>query len=304
MKKYPLIGGSIVAVVLLVLSSSVSSLETTSQNYNEITNQHSCHMILSGKKIWKVIKFNFSQETILNRHISCRCSMNDSTISFIAELFDGGGSFYSWNIWAATIANPDHYLQYKFGRFYGFHSHNKNVQGWANGAFLDFGFGVLNSTSTYYTFISYMNNSYYDIWLNWTGNATISETAGTDVFAYDRHDFTGNLNIGRKRGTYIINGAKEISIENKLVAWYLVPNYSTGHEILKFNTPTGKEEWASYKDKKGEHVSVNVSSFHFYDDLLWGPSGTWQFSINMFNRGLQKKTPNVCLIGADIRRPD
>lgn len=302
MDKKPLILVSICTVVLLVMGSSVSSLETPRQHSKEITDPHSYHMILSGQKIWKVVKFNFSDHTNLQRHYSCRCSMNDSNINFIAEFFDRSMPYSFCDVYSATIASPDRYYQYNIGPFYGFHSHIKDI--------IDWGYG--NGTVTisedghllYYTFISYMNDSYYDIWLNWPGNATISETEGTDVFAFDRHDFTGNLNIGRKRGTFIVNGQKEISIENQLVAWYYVPNYSTGREVLKYKTPTGKDEWISFIDRKGVHVSWNESSYDFNHDLWWGSSGTWQFSVNMFNLGLKKKTPNVCLIGADIRRPN
>jgi len=304
MDKKPLIGISILAVVLLVLGSSASSIKTPIQNNNANIYDHSYHFILSGQKIWKVVKFNFSEYTVLERHINVHISMNGSSTNFIAEWFLGTGHAVFWTVWWSKIAIPDRYFQYKIGPFYGYHSHTKNnFKYWGNGIPWTFSIDMAKNHPQYYVFISYMNSSYYDIWLNWTGNATVSATQGTDVFAYDRHDFTGTLNIGRRRGTFILNGQKEITVENTLFAWYDVTNVSTGRETLQYTSPTGDKEFQWYIDRQGEHVTGN-DSWSFTDNLWWGQSGTWKFSINMFNRGLKKQTPNIYLIGADVKLPE
>jgi hypothetical protein len=293
----------VILSIILILPTSISG-ESILQNCKKNLDQHSYHMILNGSRIWKVVKFNFSEDTVLERHINFRVSMNGSSTNFIAEWFRGGPAAIFWTVWWSTIANPDRYFQYKIGPFYGYHSHTKNTfKYWGNGIPWTFGISMEKNYPQYYVFISYMNSSSYDIWLNWTGNATVSATQGTDVFAYDSHDFTGTLNIGRRRGTFILNGQKEITVENTLFAWYSVTNVSTGRETLQYTSPTGDKEYHSYVDRKGEHVAWN-GSWGFTDNLWWGSSGTWKFSINMFNRGLKKKTPNIYLIGADVRLPD
>jgi hypothetical protein len=291
--------------LLLTLPSSASSYNiTTQQEMNNSGHDHSLHFVLSGSKIWYVVKFNFSEYTVLERHINFRVSMNGSSTNFVAEWFDGMGDAIFWTVWWPKIAIPDRYFQYKIGPFYGYHSHTKNnFKYWGNGVPWTFGTDMGKNHPQYYVFISYMNSSYYDIWLNWTGNATVSATQGTDVFAYDRHDFTGTLNIGRRRGTFILNGQKEITVENTLFAWYDVTNVSTGRETLQYTSPTGDKEFHSYVDKKGEHIAGN-ESWGFIDNLWWGSSGTWKFSVNMFNRGLKKHTPDFYLIGADVPLPN
>jgi len=297
------VGLSVFIIFLLVLPTSISA-ESDLQNSKMNLDHHSYHMVLSGPRIWKVIKFNFSEYTVLERQMYCSVSMNGSSTNFIAEWFDVMGNAIFWEVWSSKIAIPDRYFQYKIGPFYGYHSHIKNnFKAWGTGSPLTFGTDVLKNHPQYYVFISYMNSSTYDIWLNWTGNATVSATQGTDVFAFDRHDFTGTLNIGRRRGTFILNGQKEITVENTLFAWYDVTNVSTGRETMQYTSPTGDKEFRSYVDKKGEHVAGN-ESLGFIDNLWWGSSGSWKFSINMFNRGLKKSTPNIYLIGADVRLPD
>jgi hypothetical protein len=294
---------SILVVILLVLGSSASSLELPPQNCKEISDQHSYHMILSGPKIWEVLKFNFSEDTEVNRHISCQCSMNDSTICFIAELFQGCSAPYLWTIWSPTIAQPDRYYQYNIGPFSRTHFHQNNIKDWKSWTNLDFVTCFAKEIPQYYIFISYMNNSSYDIWLNWTGDATVSVTQGTDVFAYDRHDFTGTLNLGRQRGTFIVNGQKEISIEHTLFALFDVSHFSNGREVIRYKSPNGNEEWKSFVDRRGEHIAGNTSSEDFDENLLWGSNGNWLFSVNMLNSGLKRETPNFYLFGADIQLP-
>jgi len=297
------IGLSIFIIFLLVVPPFISA-EGELQNCTKNSDQHSYHMILSGSRIWTVVKFNFSEHTVLERHIDFSYSINGSSTNFIAEWFKGMFECVRWQVLWSKIAIPDRYFQYKIGPFYGYHSHTRNnFKCWGNGIPGTFGISMAKNRPLYYVFISYMNSSTYDIWLNWTGNATLSITQGTDVFAYDRHDFTGNLNIGRRRGTFILNGKKEINVENTLFAWYDVTNVSTGRETLQYTSPSGDNEFLWFIDRKGVHVAGN-KSWGFVDNLFWGESGTWKFYINMFNIGLKRHTPNIYLVGADVRLPD
>jgi hypothetical protein len=291
--------------LLLTLPSSASSYNiTTQQEMKNSGHDHSLHLVLSGSKIWYVVKFNFSEDTCLERQAYYQLSMNHSSTDFIAEIFYVPSEPIFWYVWSSKIASPDRYFQYKIGPFYGYHSHiRNNLKAWMSGSLGTFACSTEINYPEYYIFISYMNSSSYDIWLNWTGNATISETQGTDVFAYERHDFTGNLNIGRRRGTFILNGEKDILVENTLFAWYGVSNCSTGRETLQYTTPIGTIGWRRYIDRRGEPIAINQSS-SFFDNLWWGQSGTWKFSVNMFNRGLKRHTPDFYLIGADVQLPN
>lgn len=296
-------GLSIFIIIILIILSSIS-VEGNLQNSTKNSDQHSYHMTLSGSRIWAVVKFNFSEHTMLERQIDCSYSMNGSSTNFISEQFYGICYARFLTVLWSKISIPDRYFQYKIGPFYGYRSHTKNnFKYWGNGFPGTFGISMHKDNPQYYVFISYMNYSTCDIWLNWTGNATVSVTQGTDVFAYDRHDFTGTLNIGRRRGTFILNGQKEINVENTLFAFYDVANVSTGRETLQYTSPTGDTGFLRLIDKRGKHVDWN-RSWGFSDNLLWGESGIWKFSVNMFNRGLIRHTPNIYLVGADIRLPD
>ena len=290
---------SLFIIILLLFPSSISAGNNL-QNCKVESYQHGLHLTLSGPRIWTVVKFNFSKYTALERRISCRCSLNDSSLGFIAEVFQGESAPSGYTVMSPTIANPGRYFE--IGPLHRLHFHIRHIKSW--NCWTDFFACIYPSNMTqYYIFISYTNYSYYDIRLNWTGNATVSIANGSDVFAYERHDFTGNLNIGRRRGTVILNGQMDITVNHTLFAWYDVSNTLTGREVLRYTNPNGDEAWESYRDQRGNHIAWNDTA-RFDENLLWGPSGAWKFSVNMFNRGLKRQTPNIFLFGADVQLPD
>jgi hypothetical protein len=266
----------------------------------------SFHTIISGQKFWKAIKFNLTKFTIVRVQLYFRqFSLNDSSVNFFFQKIDDSNNqcfFFEGNSWINKNASPDYYIQYNFGPFSRSHYHTgDSFKAWGPWGFT---FDFDNEGQTCYTIASYTNYSLIELWVNYSSDdPTISVTEGTNVFAYERHNFIGNLNLGWKKGTFIQNGKINIPVENHLVAWYQIPTYSTGHETLRYGSPTGREEWVYYKDKNGSHIFGNCSP-DFEWIILSGQSGTWRFSVDMINMGRIKATPNVALLGADIRYPD
>jgi hypothetical protein len=138
--------------------------------------------------------------------------------------------------------------------------------------------------------------------INYTGDATFSFTNGTDVFAFGRNDFFGIVNIGCKRGTFIVNGKKEINIKNQLFASFYTRSHSTGYEFLRYHTPDSGKEWSFCFEKKGQQIISN-KSLNFQKNLWWNENGKYSFFVDMNLFGISKVTPDVYLIGADILLP-
>ncbi|MCJ7698482.1 MAG: hypothetical protein MUO73_09165 [Thermoplasmata archaeon] len=285
-------------------SSPEKSLDTSTSSIEQVTWNTTFHTNISGGKFWIVIKATMPEGFSLIQFAKrCRFSANGSSLNFISTCLDNfeyGILFHNLHIYSLN-ASPDFYIQYHRGLFNFSYYHEVNdLTGWGSEwSSFDTDF----PRTWYYTIVSSMTECVLDIWVNCSGNATVSMTTGTDVFVYDRHDFNGKINIGWKRGTFIVKGHKEIPINHQLFAWFDCWMYSTGREHLQYTSPTGNTDWASYVDKKGEHVQTNQST-DFHKNLVWAETGIWSFKINMINMGLEKITPNVFLLGADISLPE
>ena len=285
-------------------SSLEKSFNTTTHLLEQVTWNTTFHTNISGGKFWIVIKATMPDNHSLIQFAKyCRFSTNGSSLNFIStclDNFEHSIYFHDLHIYSLN-ASPDFYVQYHRGLFnFSYYHEVNNLTGWG---WEWSSFDTDSPRTWYYTIASSMAECFLDIWINCSGNATVSITKGTDVFAYDRHDFNGKINIGWKRGTFIVKGHKEIPIKHQLLAWFDCWMYSTGREFLQYTSPTGNKDWLFYVDKKGEHIQTNQST-DYRHNLAWAESGTWSFTVNMRNWGRKNITPNIWLLGADIFLPE
>lgn len=111
--------------------------------------------------------------------------------------------------------------------------------------------------------------------------------------------------MGWKKGTFILNGKKEIQINNSLFAWFETFNPKNGFEILKYKPPNGDYKRVFQIEICGKPINYNFSeTLDFKKGFWWGSSGKWTFKATMFNFGLRRVCPNLRLFGADIKLPD
>jgi hypothetical protein len=273
----------------------------------EVNNVTSYHGNISGAKYWYAIKINFSGAVIIQVEIYTKYTSNGSRINSFFNLYNpiyDEGYLYRMERWSSGV-NPDYYFKTQLGDWnWSWHHEGPVGDNWGEEHIIA-KIWCSNVSPYLITFISYTTNRNMDIWVNTSSdsNVTYSTSWGTDVFAYDRYDFSGIVNIGSKRGTLIINGQKNIQINNRLFAWFTTGLVSTGFETLKYKSPTGDSEWKYFKDRKGEHIYINESE-NFQKGLWWGTNGTWIFNVNMLDIGLKKNSPNIYLLGADIKFPE
>jgi len=322
LNKKPLIVVSICTVVLLVLSSQSAIRASKDDDLINVTTQvegikidsgkesnvTSFHSNISGAKYWYSIKVNFSGAVIITVDTHSTYTSNGSRINFFFDLYNPiyyEGYLYGMESWTSGV-NPDYYFKTQLGDWnWSWHHEHQVGDNWGK----DHRIAKIwcSNVSPYLiTFVSYTTNRDIDIWVNTSSdsNITYSTSWGTDVFAYDRYDSSGIVNVGSKRGTLIINGQKNIQINNRLFAWFNTGLFvSTGFETLKYKSPTGDYEWKYFRDRKGEHTYINESE-NFLKGLWWGTNGTWIFNVNMLNIGIRTCCPNIYLLGADIKLPE
>ncbi len=275
-------------------------------NFVGVDNNSSFHTSISGQKFWLIVKTTLSDPyTVISTSHKCHYSSNNSKTNFIMRNYQGEyeeeSTYYSNELirWF-NGSNVDRYFQIGFGRFYwGRYHYDTDFINWGNNGHT---FITDSGDTHYFTFIIYTNEAHLDVWINTTQNATFSTTSGTDVFKVEREDFIGNLNIGRKRRTIILNGEKEIQINNTMFAWFETAGLSNGFELLEYQTPTGKSEYKYQVDKQGNTEIINQSE-DFRTNLFLGTNGKWKFNVKMMNIGLEKLYPNIHLYGADIKFP-
>jgi hypothetical protein len=328
MVKNPLIGKCLaVGIILLFIGVAVAPSINTSvvkaSNDNDLVevttqacgiqgygNRTSFHTNISGSKYWISIKVTFSGYANITVETYSNYTCNGSRINFFFDLYNPiyyDGYFYEIRRLSMGV-NPEYYFKAQLGDWnWSWHHENQVGDFWGKEHEI-VKIGCYNISPYLITFVSYTTNRDMDIWVNTSSDSNISysTSSGTDVFAYDRYDFSGTVNIGSKRGTLIINGQKDIQINNQLFAWFDTGLVSTGFEILKYKSPTGMYNWKYYIDKKGEHTHVNESGNFgdFVKNLWWGTNGTWNFKVNMLNIGIKPYCPNIFLLGADIKLPE
>lgn len=270
---------------------------------------NSYRMNISGQKFWFSIKITFLVPTNItieyNRYILC----DHKTRVYFSRLWNSQNSYtYGMSRSGYYSSDADYYYQINLGEinrsFY--HSKQKYYE-WETRRHTKLGPSYNRTGTHYHTFFSYSDckESTMEIWINTSHNISISTTQGTEVFFFDREDFYGNINMGCRRGTFILNGVKEIDINDSMFAWFKPDGEATGFEVLEYKSPTGDHKRRTQVDIRGEPFNLNHSEvWDFNEGLWWASKGKWTFKTTMMKIGLEKFYPTVFLFGADIKLPE
>jgi hypothetical protein len=301
-------------ILFIILSTQYASnigfsqkFEKQKINVNSTNNTISFHGNISESKFWYAIKANFSNFT--NVTIDSKIdllSKNNSTnarASFLCCINTNPNKGYDYTLFvpSAYPSDKDYYLQIHLGRFnWSFYHIDRN------GPYAEFqshGKESLHNLSGIYYFIfaAYGVKCSLDFWINTTKETIFSSDYGKESFFYQREDFISNLNVGWKRGTIIINGEKEIDVDNLLFAWF-IPHETTGLEMLRYSNNDNQTQW-KFKGDISSRPIFDYSSKYFDRQLLGGLAGKWIFKTTMINRAKYSLYPNIYLFGADVRLP-
>lgn len=282
----------------LFISSWNRPLKSMPSDSKSITT-NSFHINYTGQHQWMVIKIEVPENMTVKIDYSHVISMNNSTFSFIYKnitwnswpLYEGLSTFYYG-------MNPDYYIQLKNGMINW--SYNTNHSGEYDWWTERWNWTLVAPGQYTFTLITYSHLTMINTWINVSKNATFTQVNGSEVFVYDRNDFTGKFNIGTPNGTFLFQGEKKILIKNNLIAWiYPFSDFTKGWKKIAYQTPSGRQEYTMIFGLKKKILYSN-SSAHFNDSLIWGESGTWTFNANIWAR---KGLPNIYLFGADLKRP-
>jgi hypothetical protein len=251
---------------------------------------------------WTVITCNFTEPTNFNFSMVQRYSYNNTndTTRFIIEAVLRNGERLFWGS-MFELDGPDRYFQTKFGSINISYYHSPpSYHGWG---YSGSGYGRRNCTGIYdFLIISYGPASTLEINMNVSRNTTFYTTYGTEVFAVQRADFIGTINIGWKHGTFIFNGEKQITIKNSLVCSFNTYwDGGFGYELLRYQTPS---------ENLAHHYAINFQYRTFleresptFESALWfGEKGIWKFTANYFLI-VSFYSPNLILAGADVQLP-
>ena len=288
------------AVVFCISVPNLSCGMVVSQPPGNISIQNVFHVNFTGPT-WVVVNISFSEPTDVMFEIHTHYFLNESRDGGVAMV----GELQNGSLTRLSIPSPpnkyDKYFQFHFGPFnWNYHHSNPSC---CEGLTIS---GNRKNVTGSRTLIIVMNGSAcsHDIWVNLSKNASISFTAGSEVFALERQDFGGNLNLGGRHGTLILNGRATITVQNTLFCGYTPDAYSCrGRERLSYRTPSGTTEWLFQTNAILDNPPIIETSTGFNDGLIFGEKGIWTFKANMLAYGLEASNPSILLVGADITMP-
>jgi len=313
MKKTLLIGFTIgIAVLISIPINHVSS--STDIEDDEVINSpvitNSYYTNISGQKYWLSFKITFLEPTNFTLEYNRNLLQDHKTRDYFAyshhSEYSGGGGYRLSNFF---YSDTKYYYQINLGNinksfYYTKQNPRENEERDHNqlGPYSD-----KLGPHHYFTFFSYCDSKEetMEIWINASHNVSISKTQGTEVFVFEREDFFGNINVGCKRGTMILNGVKKIHINNTLFAYFLTDSISTGFNFLKYITPSGEHKQIRLIELRGFPILFRPNKVEdFEEGLRWAENGTWTFKTTIVKMSFRKSYPMTFLFGADIKLPE
>jgi hypothetical protein len=279
-------------------NSFTSTKGSTSNNY---------YTSFTGQKIWVAIRVNFSEPTNITVRFKHSSFTNYSTFALSSFGYsisiNGTPIISSGGVSQGLPPNPDRYLKIKYGNINWNYSHNSTTAQ-DIGGYSSYWWNLPNCTGYYdFTLVAYCYNTTIEAWIATSNNATFSMTHGNEVFTLQRNNFNTPFNIGGKTFTFIKNGTKQVTINNTLFAWFS-SDPGSGYQRFEYQTPTGNQAWRKEIDFRTITLLTRKSDA-FDSGLLWGPKGTWTFTINFWEMLPPSfYCPNLFLIGADVTLPN
>jgi hypothetical protein len=313
MKKTVLVGITLgIAVLITMPITHVSSLPDSEDdagiNSPVITNSY--YTNISGQKYWISFKITFLEPSNVTleftRHTLQDHRTRDYFMNYRHSEYSHGFGLHISNF---ISIDTHYYYQINLGTinksFYYTKQNFRENEDREHGQYGPYGDEL--GPHRYFTFFSYSDckEETLDIWINSSHNVSISKTQGTEVFVCEREDFFGNINVGCKRGTMIVNGIKKIHINNTLFAYFSTDMISTGFNLLKYISPSGHHKHLRHIRLGGFPILYRWGRVEdFEEGLLWAENGTWTFKTTLVKMSVRKSYPMTFLFGADVNLPE
>jgi hypothetical protein len=302
MKKYLI---SILVLFLLLSTSFVGVSNQTKQTYVDtnptLIEQGTCvngtdfTVNISGQTFWMVIKLTFPPKTNITFWHNGTFSYNHSKYGYFMYMYTTSDfqnyldSFWGDFLWS----DPEVYCHIGALNWSVAHNKSQDFPDWGNEYFYGHLPWWING-SWYLIFISYATNRSVSVSIHADRNGSIAVERGDTVFALDRGNFLGGINVGWRRGVCMVNTQRTLEIKHLFLGWFGTVS-RTGFYLLRYQMPNGTSRRLFGLDFLGKNMNSDLA--------VWGPSGTWRFHATMMNVALLKLYPRVYLAGADIILP-
>jgi hypothetical protein len=292
-----------VGIILLFIGTAIAPLNVQSANYAYPLNSNT-HSVrengtdftvnISGQSFWMVIKMTFSQRANITFEHNGFFSYNQSKIGYFIETYSQGDfqNYINFLDIHCGWSDPEVYCHIGSLNWSFAHDNNQDFPDYGHEHFYGNIQGAIGSW--YLIFISYATNRTLSVHIHANMSGSIAVERGDTVFALDRDNFLGGINIGWRRGVCIVNTQKILEIKHLFLGWFGVIS-RTGFYLLSYQMPNGTSQRLFGLDFLGHNINFTMP--------VLGPSGTWRFHATMMNIALLKFYPRVYLAGADIILP-
>jgi hypothetical protein len=250
---------------------------------------------ISGQTFWMVIKLTFPPNTYINVWHNGTASYNHSKYGYFIFMYTHSDFQYDLvSFWGDFMwSDPEVYCHIGALNWSVAHNKSQDIPDWGDEHF----HGVLPwwiNGPWYLIFISYATNRSESVHIHANMSGSIAVERGDTVFALDRDNFLGGINIGWRRGVFMVNTQRTLEIKNRFVGWFGTFSWS-GFYFLRYQMPNGTSGRLFGLDFLSHNMNFTMP--------VIGPSGTWRFHATMMNVALLKIYPRVYLAGADICLP-
>ena len=307
MKQYLLMReGLAVGIVLLFIGAVIAPLnaQDTSKSYGSLSecntydtggNGTDFTVNISGQTFWMVIKLTFPPNTYIDIWHNGTVSYNHSKYGYFIFMYTHSDLQYDLVSFSGDFMWSDPEVYCHIGALNWSVAHNKSqdMPSWGDEHF----HGVLPwwiNGPWYLIFISYATNRSESVHIHANMSGSIAVERGDTVFALDRDNFLGGINIGWRRGVFMVNTQRTLEIKHRFVGWFGTFSWN-GFYFLRYQMPNGTSVRLFGLDFLGHNMNFTMP--------VIGPSGMWRFHATMMNIALLKIYPRVYLAGADIILP-
>ena len=292
----------------LILLSSYGNVEKK-ESINQIGGQpiktsmeKEKHFHIESNSSWLALKFSCHHEITINElYVNIFSNLThakgESDFYLLIDknftIYDAGGGgmvyFYSYN--DLFVHLNFFFLNFTYDRF---------LRGNFSAGGKSWDYNITLPPNTYYLICigTRSKNTHIGIWMNISGNVQfLGKTHGNTTYFYDETAFLGNANLCWINGSIILNGKKDIMINNTLIGWLDIEG-GIGITSLKIISPKGDIEKSFIFDfgfKKYEN-GWGKRRLVFGDDLCGyitgNAKGKWTIEINMLEfPGIREVTP-------------
>jgi hypothetical protein len=287
-----------ILVLFLLLSTSFVGVSNQTKQTSVDTNptlkeQGTC---VNGTD-FMVIKLTFPPTTNITFWHNGTASYNHSKYGYFIYMYTPSDfqNDFSFNaFWGDFLwSDPEVYCHIGALNWSVAHNKSQDVGDWGTEHF----FGHLPwwiNGPWYLIFISYATNRSVSVHIHANTSGSIAVERGDTVFALDRDNFLGGINVGWRRGVCMVNTQRTLEIKHLFLGWFGTVS-STGFYLLRYQMPNGTSGRLFGLDFLGHNMNFTMP--------VIGPSGTWRFHATMMNIALLKLYPRVYLFGADIILP-